>query len=73
MARTRYDTWPARTKGAPAAVVRTSSAGLEVVVRYVTKAPRRFETAVRLRQVVLGALGLGSVVDPSILTSPIAT
>ncbi len=47
-------------KAVPTAVVRTSAAGLEVVVRYVTKAPRRFETAVNLRQVILKALGLGA-------------
>ena len=44
----------------PAVVVRTSAAGLEIVVRYVTKASARFETAVRLRQTVLERLRLGS-------------
>lgn len=49
-------------RGTPTAVVRTSAAGLEVVVRYVTKAPRRFDTAVHLRQAVLATLGLGTSV-----------
>ncbi|SEC47846.1 mechanosensitive ion channel domain-containing protein [Terriglobus roseus] len=60
-------------KGAPTAIVRTSAAGLEVVVRYVTKAPTRFDTAVRLRQLVLGALGLGLHVDPSMPARPVGT
>jgi hypothetical protein len=60
-------------KGAPTAVVRTSAAGLEVVVRYVSKAPRRFESAVHLRQVVLGALGLGLVADPAVPASSVDT
>ncbi|AFL90070.1 small-conductance mechanosensitive channel [Terriglobus roseus DSM 18391] len=60
-------------KGAPTAVVRTSATGLEVVARYVTTAPAHFATAVRLRQVVLGALGLGLTADPDVLNSPSAT
>lgn len=47
----------------PAVVVRTSAAGQEVVVRYVTKAPDRFEAAVNLRQAILKNLKLGSYVD----------
>ncbi len=43
----------------PAVVVRTAPAGLEIVVRYVSKASRRFDTAVCLRQKVLSALELG--------------
>ncbi len=43
----------------PLVVVRSSAAGLEVVVRYATKAPERFDSAVRLRQAVLDALSLG--------------
>lgn len=46
----------------PSVVVRTSAAGQEVVIRYVTKAPNRFETAVQLRQTVLENLKLGSFV-----------
>lgn len=42
----------------PTVVIRTSTSGLEITIRYVSKAEQRFSTSVLLRQAVLATLGL---------------
>ena len=45
----------------PPVVVRSSAAGIELIIRYIVRAPARFETSVRLRDQIPSILGLGAL------------